>query len=92
MLLAALAVVAGCRPKPPSINQVGGVVLVYQLEDANAAPKEEQEATLKQLATVLDRRLDPDGRRGVTVEPLGATRVRISLPGAAPAISWPDGI
>jgi SecD/SecF fusion protein len=81
--LLVLVAFTGCWRSPPDINRVGGVALVYQLEET-AAPAGQQRGVLENVAAVIKRRLDPAGRRGVTVEPLGNNQVRVAIPGAAP--------
>jgi hypothetical protein len=78
-ILFVLAIV-GCRTKPPNIKQVGGVVLTYGIEEEKGVSRE----VMDDLCWILKHRLDRTGRGGVVVEPLGKSRLKISIPGVTP--------
>jgi hypothetical protein len=95
LLAAILAFLGGCGgsgkttidseevPPPVDINAAGGVILVYEMDDAQEAPAENrrdrQPDTVK-LAAQLQRRIDPEGRAGVTVRPAKRWRFEILVP------------
>jgi preprotein translocase subunit SecD len=60
----------------PTMESSGGTILVYEVDliplDTNYQPDE--------MAQALQRRLDPDSGSGITVRPLGDTRVEINIP------------
>jgi preprotein translocase subunit SecD len=63
--------------RPPDISQVGGTVLVYQVEEGSNPPPGDR---LEALPDALRHRLDPSGVLGITVRLVGAGQVEIAIP------------
>src|SRR5205085_9696000 len=68
---------ASVRRRPPDIRQVGGTVLVYEIEDESKPPPGGSIAT---LPDALRQRLDPFRTLGVTARLVGNRRVEIAIP------------
>jgi SecD/SecF fusion protein len=61
----------------PSLARSGGTVLVYEVDTERAiAPEFRSE----EMAEALARRIDPSGRQGVTVRPVGESSFEIAIP------------
>jgi preprotein translocase subunit SecD len=75
------------RPRP-DINQVGGTVLVYELEEEQNS----EDFKPEELAAAVQRRVDPSGAYGITAGPVGERRVEVQIPGAggehAARVEW----
>jgi preprotein translocase subunit SecD len=69
---------AGCGANPPTVERVGGTVLVYEV-DSERRPAEYQPQA---LTDAVKRRLDPSGVSGIAVRPLEKGRIEIQIPRA----------
>jgi preprotein translocase subunit SecD len=69
------------RQKPPKMDDVGGTVLVYEVDTSDADVQAHYSP--QDMADAVLRRLDPKGARGITVRPVEGNRVEIGLPKGA---------
>jgi SecD/SecF fusion protein len=62
--------------RPPDISQVGGTVLVYEVEESRPPSS----GSIEDLPDALRRRLDPSGSLGITARLVGDRQVEIAIP------------
>src|SRR5690349_443541 len=71
---------ASCS-SPPTLDSVGGVVLEFAI-DETAGTQPPSREVLERAVHVLRTRLDPSGKKGVTVRVTDLGRLEVGLPGA----------
>lgn len=65
----------------PGVDMAGGTSFVYEI-DTVGLDGDEREELSERMAVVLRRRLDPRGRRGIVVRPIGYNAIEIQVPPA----------
>jgi preprotein translocase subunit SecD len=65
------------RPRAPTLEKAGGTILVYELETAVDSAEGYSPAA---MADAIQRRIDPDGAKGMKVRPEGHDRFEIAIP------------